>query len=122
MDRAFEGTRTGSRVGALPSLNLYEDGDTLVVTAELPGVAPEDLEIEATLNTLTIKGERKALADPEGTIVHRRERTTGSFVRKVSLPMEVDPDRVKASFHLGVLEIALPRAEASKPRRIAIEA
>ncbi|MCK9522378.1 MAG: Hsp20/alpha crystallin family protein [Proteobacteria bacterium] len=122
MDRALEAPRGFVRRGGSPSLNLYEDGDAFVVTTELPGVALADLEIQATLNTLTIKGERKADEVPEGATVHRCERTGGSFVRKVSLPTQVEPAQVKATYRLGVLEVVLPKSEATKPRTVQIEA
>ena len=122
MDRLFGEESGVSRAGVFPPLNLYDDGESLVVRAEIPGIAPGDLDINATVNTLTIKGERKRPETDNKASYHRRERGSGTFSRTINLPQEVNPDKVRASYELGVLEVVMPKAEEAMPRKIAINA
>ena len=122
MDRLLGEASATSRASVFPPLNLYDDGESLVVHAEIPGIDPEDLEIDATMNALTIKGERKRSEVDEKASFHRRERSHGTFSRSINLPQEIDPDKVQASYKLGVLEIMLPKAEEAKPRKITVKA
>jgi HSP20 family protein len=121
MDRLFGEARATSRAGVFPPLNLYDDGESLIVRTEIPGIDPKDLELNATNNALTIKGERKRPNTEEKASFHRRERGHGTFSRSISLPQEVDPSKVQASYRLGVLEILLPKAEMAKPRKIEVQ-
>ena len=121
MDRLFGESGTISRAGVFPPLNVYDDGESLVVRAEVPGIDPKELEISATMNSLTIKGERRRFYADEKASVHRRERGHGTFSRSISLPQEIDPDKVHASYKLGVLQVLLPKSEATKPRKIEIK-
>ncbi len=100
-----------------PSINLWETGDAVVVEAELPGVQQEQIEISVVGNELTLKVERPEL-EKEGVTFHRRERPSGSFVRVVRLPTEVEANRVEAEFRNGVLTVTLPKAESARPRKI----
>ena len=104
---------------ALPQLNVYDDGDAFHVRAELPGLRKDRLDISVAGDVLTVKAERP----PEEGIgsYHRRERRFGSYSRSVTLPDAVDVDHVHASYNNGVLEVLLPRAPESRPRKIAIE-
>ena len=120
MDRLMGGVTAASTTGVFPPLNLYDDGESIVVRAEIPGIDPDDLEIHATLNSLTIKGERKQPEKKERASFHRRERSHGTFSRTINLPQEIDADKVHANYKLGVLDVLLPKAEATKPRKIAI--
>lgn len=106
---------------AFPPLNLYETPEAFVLTAEVPGVAPEDLEISLEGSTLTLRGERKASHD-EGASVHRSERPTGSFQRALDLPVAVDGDKVEAVHRHGVLTLRLPKAPEHRPRQIQVKA
>lgn len=114
--------RIPAAVPAYPAVNVWQGSDSAAVTAELPGVAPEDLDISVKNNVLTIAGERKApeVGDDAGWL--RRERAYGRFSRIVQLPFRVDRDRVEARFENGVLQIELHRPEEDKPRRIDIKA
>jgi HSP20 family protein len=108
--------------GAYPAVDLWEDADNLYVEAELPGMELSDLEILVTGgNQLALRGERKQ-PSVEGGAWHRRERGFGNFSRAVTLPANVDADKVKAVFHHGVLTITLPKQEESKPRKITVKA
>lgn len=123
MGRAFDRFSTAGFSGAVaaPALNVWEEGDTLNVEAELPGMDLADLEIFVTgQNHLTIKGQRK-FAVPEKHVQHRQERQFGSFVRAVTLPMPVDADRVDARLENGILTVQLPKHESAKPRKIAVK-
>ena len=103
-----------------PSVDIYETDDTLVIKAEVPGFTKEDLHIEINDNTLTLKGERRPDPAVKEEQYHRRERTYGAFQRSFLLPAMVDQGKVQAMYRDGVLELRLPKAEAAKPRRIAI--
>lgn len=116
-DAVYQGTR-----GVYPPVNLHEEGDGYVLTAELPGVAPEDIDVSIEGATVTLSGERKIeYAAGEGTAVHRRERQSGTFRRAFELPNEIDLEAAKASHKNGVLTLHLPKSAAAKPRQIAIE-
>jgi HSP20 family protein len=97
----------------------YEDG--AVVTAELPGVNTEDIDISVVGDTLTLTGSRQPDELKEDETYHRRERGYGRFTRAFQLPFPVESDKVEAIFEKGVLHISLPRAEADKPKKIAIK-
>ena len=106
---------------AFPHVNAYANEDGIALTAQLPGVSQDDLDISVFRDTLTLRGKRQ----PEGTdrqAYHRRERGQGEFVRNISLPFSVDPDRVEATIQDGVLRISLHRPEQDKPRRIKVSA
>ncbi len=108
--------------GLFPLLNVSEDKDNFYVRAELPGIAPSDLDISVTGKTLTIQGERKAPQAEEGARYHRRERSFASFSRAIGLPCEVEPDKVTAESKDGILTITLPKVEEAKPKQIAVKA
>lgn len=103
-----------------PALNLWLGETGVVVTAELPGCAEDDVDVTVRADTLTVRGKREFRADGGEVTWHRRERDYGAFSRTLQLPFRVDPDKVKARFLDGVLEIELERPEAEKPRRIPI--
>jgi HSP20 family protein len=105
--------------GAFPPLNVFNKGDDIVVIAEAPGVHKADLKIEAKGNTIRISGSKSIERAPRAS-VHRRERADGRFDRTLTLPVEVDADRVKAECRDGILALYLPRAENAKPRTINI--
>lgn len=105
-----------------PPINLYDDGEAFVVRAEIPGVNKDELEIHATQEALSIRGERKREATQENASFHRRERDYGRFDRSVSLPLPIDPDKIAASYRQGVLEVKLPKAEEMKPRKVTVDA
>jgi HSP20 family protein len=107
--------------GPFPAVNLYESQDGYVLTAELPGVAPEALEIALEGATLTLSGERKADVE-EGASVHRRERPSGPFRRGFELPVPIDADKVEAVHRHGVLTLRLPKAPEHRPRQIRVQA
>ena len=129
MNRLFDGffgTRDGNGNGGrslsrwIPPMDLVEAEDALVLRADLPGMAEEDVAIEIKDNVLTISGERKSEHEEKGESFYRAERAFGSFSRSLTLPDGVDPDAVKASFANGVLEVRVPKPAERKPHRVAI--
>lgn len=113
--------RTSGIAPAYPAMNVWLADEGAFVTAELPGIDPNAIEISATDDTLTVRGNRPAEELPEGAVYHRRERGTGSFSRSITLPFSVDPNKVDAAYEHGVLAIRLPRAEHDKPRKITVK-
>jgi HSP20 family protein len=105
--------------GPFPPINVFQQGDNVLAIVELPGVDKNDLQIEAKENTIRLSG-KKVAKFPEGVSVHRRERVFGEFDRTLSLPIQIDPDGIKAEYHDGILALFLPRAERDKPRTIKI--
>lgn len=102
-----------------PAVNAWETDDTLRVELELPGVKGDQLELSVVGDELSIRVERPEV-EQEGATYHRRERSVGSFARVLRLPIPVDPDRVEAELHHGVLSITLPKAESARPRKIQV--
>lgn len=121
LNRLDRGPRFGS-VAGYPAMNVWTNDDGAIVTAELPGVDPETLEISVHNDTLTLGGERLPSELGEGEAYHRRERSYGQFRRAFQLPFQIAADKVEASYDRGVLQIAVPRAEADKPRTIQVRA
>jgi HSP20 family protein len=120
-DRWNDGGNRQTNWATYPPVNVWEDGDALHLEAELPGLKLEDLEIYVTGNNqLTLKGERKP-AFPEGGVRHRQERAFGQFVRSLTLPFAVDPNKVDARFENGVLQIDLAKHESAKARKIVVK-
>lgn len=103
-----------------PLVNVWTSENGAIVRAEVPGIAPEDVDISLVHDTLTIRGSRKPEELKEGESRHRHERGFGEFTRSLQLPFGVEGDKVEAKFANGVLQITLPRAEAEKPRRISV--
>lgn len=124
MDQVF-GSEVGTQRGLLgagvfPQINLTEDADRFYIRAELPGVTSNALEIQATGKNLSLSGERQIEDENEEVRYHRREREAGKFSRIISLPSEIDPDRIEAKLEDGILTVRVPKAEAVKPRQITI--
>ncbi|MEW5733327.1 MAG: Hsp20/alpha crystallin family protein [Thermodesulfobacteriota bacterium] len=107
--------------GVFPLLNVTETAERYKVTAELPGIKAQELSITVTGNTLSLSGNRAIAADPEASY-HRRERKAGAFSRVITLPGDVDAERVSAESKNGVLTILLPKAAAARPRQISVKA
>jgi HSP20 family protein len=105
--------------GSYPPLNMFRKGDDFVLVAEVPGISKADLSLQVKGNTIRLSGSKK-VAFPDQASLHRRERLAGRFDRSMTLPVEIDPDRVKAECRDGILVLFLPRAEQDKPRSISI--
>ena len=104
-------------------VNVAEQDGAVEVTAELPGCAPEDIDVQLKDGVLTIKGEKKVEKDEKEKDYHVMERSYGMFERSFTLPAEVDGSKVEASFDKGVLKVTLPKLpqEQSKSQKIAVK-
>ena len=105
--------------GAYPPMNVFRKGDDFVIITELPGVKKSDIEVQVKGRTLRLSGT-KTVAFPEKAAVHRRERCAGRFDRAVTMPVEINPEGVKAEYRDGILALYLPRAESEKPKSIKV--
>ena len=129
MDRLFEESFVRpagslaypSDVGAL-AIDIYDDGDNIMVKSALPGVQPDDVEINVTGDTLTISGETKVEDDVKDENYIRRERRYGSFCRSFTLPTPIVADKAAAEFKDGILTLSLHKAEQAKPKTITVKA
>lgn len=104
-----------------PAVNVWTSSDNAVVTTEVPGIDPKDIDISVAGKTLTVRGSREREELKEGETYHRRERWYGKFSKTLDLPFTIQSDKVRARFLKGVLTISLPRAEAEKPKKIEIK-
>ncbi len=125
MDRLLNETRnmpaaSEDTIWMLP-LDVSENEDGFIVKASIPGVNPEDIDISLTDNVLTIKAEIREEKEIEDAKYHLKERRFGTFSRAITLPTTVDADKVEAVYENGVLTLTIPKAEAVKPHKIAVQ-
>jgi HSP20 family protein len=125
-DQPFEGWPFGENATLTsswaPACDIFEDKDGIKIVAEIPGVNPEDVKLSLENNTLTIRGEKKQIAEEKTERVHRYERSYGAFERSFALPSTVDSDQVDAVYANGLLTVTLPKVERAKPREIQVKA
>lgn len=105
--------------GTFPPVNVFRKGDDIVILTELPGIRKADLQIQAKGRTIRLAGARPVEYGEKASL-HRRERLAGSFDRTVTLPVEIDTDRIKAEYRDGILALYLPRAERDRPKAITV--
>lgn len=129
MDRLFEESFVHPRTGWLApfgaetlAVDMYQTNDAVVVKAAIPGVKPEDIDINVTGDVLTIKGETKTEEEVKEENYFRRERRYGAFSRSLSIPVPVVAEKATAEFENGVLTLTLPKAEEVKPKAIKVKA
>jgi len=103
-----------------PAVNVWVSGDHAVVTTELQGIEPDEIDIAVVENVLTLRGIRKQDDLNKGESYHRRERWRGQFSKSVSIPFKIAPDKIEAKYSRGILSVSVPRAEVEKPRKITI--
>jgi HSP20 family protein len=106
--------------GVFPPVNITQDNDNFYVRAEVPGLDAKELSISAMRNRLSLSGKREIPREKDRESYHRKERAEGTFSRIVTLPGEVDAERVEARYAEGILSLTLPKAEQAKPRQIAV--
>ena len=106
---------------AFPAMNIWTSEEGAIVSAEIPGINVDDLDISVVGETLTVSGSRPLEQLDENSRYHRQERGYGSFTRSIELPFQVESDKVEATYQNGVLKIALPRAAADMPRKITVK-
>jgi len=125
MERLFEGISRGlvreTTAGVFPLVNVTEDKDNYYVRSELPGVTAEDLDITITGDNLSISGERKIPVEDKSAKYHRRERDAGKFSRMLTLPGQVDSEKVEAGLADGILTVVLPKPASTRPRQISVQ-
>lgn len=105
----------------MPLVDVFEEPDVIRLVAEVPGVRPEGVKISVDGNLLTIKGTKEQVAEEQAEKVHHYERSYGAFERTFRLSASIDPNKIRATYDLGVLTITLPKAETSKPHLIKVE-
>ncbi len=103
-----------------PATDVYETKDSYIFKLEVPGMNKEDIQIEFTANTLTVKGTRKAEQEVKEENYHRIERSSGSFTRSFTIPGETDSNKISASMKNGILELQIPKAEEKIAKTIPI--
>jgi HSP20 family protein len=113
-------TVADSGAGVFPPVNITQDADNFYLRAEVPGIKPDELSISAVRNRVSLAGKREIPREQERVSYHRKERADGSFNRTVTLPTEIDAQRVDASYADGILTLTLPKAEETKPRQITV--
>jgi HSP20 family protein len=121
MLREFWGDASQGGRAWSPAVDIQETADALVLTAELPGLSAEQVDVSVENQVLTLSGERKFERDAKGETLHRVERAYGAFSRSFTLPTSVAVDRVEARFENGLLTVTLPKQETAKSRKIAIK-
>lgn len=127
MNRLFEDAVTSRgeqkdlvAISWAPAVDIYEDENQLVLTAEVPGIDEKDIEIKLEDNTLSIHGERKMEKETKEENYHRIERASGSFYRSFTLPNYIDQEKIHAEHENGVLKITMPKRPELKPRKVKI--
>jgi HSP20 family protein len=105
--------------GAYPPVNVFRKGDDFIIIAEVPGVKKTDLDVQVKGRTIRLAGA-KSVGYPEKAALHRRERLAGRFDRAVSMPVEINPDGIKAEYRDGILALFLPRADSDKAKSIKV--
>jgi HSP20 family protein len=105
-----------------PAVDLREEEGQYVIEADMPGMKREDIEIHVENNVLSIRGERKFEAESQKETYHRIERAYGRFTRSFTLPSRVEAEKISATYRDGILQLVVPKAEESKPKRISIKA
>ncbi len=106
----------------LPAVDIYEDENEILLSAELPGVNAEDVNLELEGNLLTLRGERRFRKESREGAYQRIERSYGTFTRSFTLPEAAELDKIQADIEEGVLRVHIPKREAEKPRRVAVRA
>lgn len=122
VNRLFEPLRSVSGTsGNFPAVNIWTGEEDALLTAELPGVDPKDIDVTVKNDTVTIRGKRELEPRKENETYLRRERGEGAFVRSFALPFHVSADKVKAQYQKGILQLTLPKREEDKARKISVK-
>ncbi len=122
MDSLFSGFERSTGAKTYPLVNVYDGNDEIVVTAELPGMNKEKVNITFSDGVLAISGRIEQPSSLKNMTAVRRERSSGDFEKTIRIPTKIDQDKIAASFTDGILSITLPKSEEAKPKTIQIEA
>ena len=109
------------RIANWPAIDIAEDDNAITVRVDLPGMNPDDLDIEVSGNQLTIRGQRQDEWSDNGRGVRRRERIIGSFARTIPLPADADAQNVQARYDRGTLTLTVPKVAGKGPRRVRVQ-
>lgn len=121
LDAADGDTFGDMGAGVLPPMNITQDDNNFYLRAEVPGIRPKDISISAVRNRVSLAAKREIQRENERVSYHRKELPEGSFNRTVTLPMDVNAERVDAKYADGILTVTLPKAEEAKPRQIVVK-
>jgi HSP20 family protein len=121
-DEADAPLASGHGFAFTPALDITEDDNEMILTAELPGMKPEDVTVEVDNNILVLKGEKKAEFEKKDARYHVWERSYGGFERMIPLPRMVNADGIEAQFDNGLLRVKLPKVAEAKGRKIEVTA
>jgi HSP20 family protein len=121
LDEVEEMARAAFDTGISPRLDMYEEGDELVIKAELPGITKKDLDISLEGDVLTIKAEKKAEKETKEATHYSRERRFGRYIRYMTLPARVDAEKVTATLKKGLLEMRLPKTAGPEAKHIEVK-
>ena len=119
MNRIFNSYNSGGE--PFPAINIWANEDKVVVTAELPGMNPDDIDVTVEQGQLSVSGERKLTPPDKDMSCHRQERLEGRFSRSFRLPFDVQNDKITAQYQDGILTVVLPRLEETKPKKISVK-
>lgn len=122
MNKIFSGNRTPDQFSTYPPVNFWTGQDSIVMSAELPGMTDQDIEITVKDTVISIRGTFPEQASGDELLWLRRERPAGTFLRSIELPFRIDPEHIDARFENGVLTVEMERPEVDKPKRIQIKA
>ena len=122
LDRALGEVADGATVSWIPHVDVHEEAERFIVTADLPGVEGKNIEVTADEGVLTISGQRGSEKKTAGEGYERVERASGSFLRRFTLPESADAEAIKATHVNGVLELSIPKRPQAQPRRIEVQA
>lgn len=120
-DEVFRDLSPATQADWVPAIDIREEKDKYVVTADLPGLRKEDVEVTFENDVLTITGERKVQVEQNDSRLHRSERYFGRFSRALRFPGDARPDQISATFKDGVLEVTVPKSEEAKARKIQVQ-
>ena len=121
MNRMFDGSRSSERSGPYPSVNFWTGQDSVVMSAELPGLTEQDIELTVKDTMISIRGTYPAQETGDDVTWHRHERPEGTFLRSIELPFRIKPDQTDARFENGVLTVEMQRPEDDKPKKIQVK-
>ena len=121
MNRVFDDFGRTRRSTAYPPVNFWAGSDSIVMTAELPGLSQDEIELNVKDTMISIRGSYPDIDADDDAVWTRRERPKGSFSRSIELPFRIDADKIDARFENGVLTVEMPRPEDDKPKRIKVK-
>lgn len=121
-DRLFEELANGGERRWTPAIDVVREKDNLVIRADVPGIKPEEVDIEVENDILTVSGAHEESKEEKGKDFLRRERRSGSFTRSMAMPPGVDPKKIKAKTHDGVVEVTIPLPKEAKKEAVKIKA